>query len=389
MLFATHTSISVPALTGAIMCMGVATANSILVVSFARERLNAGEPRGPGRAERRNHALPSRADDGPGDDRRHGADGAGPGRRAASRMQPLGRAVIGGLLFATMATLLFVSLRVRDDPRPPGTRHGPLDPPEFAMPEPGSNQLNPARPGSRKIAMVGAVVVCVGLFAWTIVSRGMARKRAARPDDRDGRPDGRNHQNRGRGPADEELVLPGTVQAYNEAPIYARTSGYLKIWYTDIGARRSGRGQVSGRDRYARSRPAAQTGRGGLGLPRRPITSWHRAPMSAGRVCWATESVSKQDADQKASDETAKKAAVASAGANVARLHDLESFKRVVAPFDGVVTARNTDIGALINAGQNSGARAVSGWPTPANCASTHRCHSRTRRPRCRASWPS
>jgi multidrug efflux pump subunit AcrA (membrane-fusion protein) len=69
----------------------------------------------------------------------------------------------------------------------------------------------------------------------------------------------------------------------------------------------------------------------------------------------STESVSQQDADQKAGDAAAKKAALASAAANVARLRDLESFKRVVAPFDGVVTVRNTDIGALINAGQSSG----------------------------------
>jgi RND family efflux transporter MFP subunit len=65
--------------------------------------------------------------------------------------------------------------------------------------------------------------------------------------------------------------------------------------------------------------------------------------------------VSRQDADEKAGDAAAKKAAVDSAGANVARLRDLQSFKRVVAPFDGIVTARNTDIGALINAGQASG----------------------------------
>jgi RND family efflux transporter MFP subunit len=69
-----------------------------------------------------------------------------------------------------------------------------------------------------------------------------------------------------------------------------------------------------------------------------------------------TESVSKQDADQRAGDAAAKKAAVDSAAANVARLHEMESFKRVLAPFDGVVTQRNTDIGALINAGQSTGA---------------------------------
>jgi RND family efflux transporter MFP subunit len=69
----------------------------------------------------------------------------------------------------------------------------------------------------------------------------------------------------------------------------------------------------------------------------------------------ATESVSKQDADEKAGDAAAKKAAADSAAANVARLRELESFKRVVAPFSGVITARNTDIGALINAGQSTG----------------------------------
>jgi multidrug efflux pump subunit AcrA (membrane-fusion protein) len=69
----------------------------------------------------------------------------------------------------------------------------------------------------------------------------------------------------------------------------------------------------------------------------------------------ATESVSKQDADEKAGDAAAKKAMSDSAAANLARLHELESFKRVVAPFDGVVTARNTDVGALINAGQSTG----------------------------------
>jgi RND family efflux transporter MFP subunit len=69
----------------------------------------------------------------------------------------------------------------------------------------------------------------------------------------------------------------------------------------------------------------------------------------------STESVSRQDAEEKAGDAAAKKAAVASAQANVARLRDLQSFKRVVAPFDGVITARNTDVGALINAGQSAG----------------------------------
>ena len=85
-LFATHTSLSVPALTGAIMCMGVATANSILVISFARERLEATGDAVKRRHRSRRHPLPSGADDGAGHDHRHGADGAGPGRgRRAER----------------------------------------------------------------------------------------------------------------------------------------------------------------------------------------------------------------------------------------------------------------------------------------------------------------
>ena len=81
MLFATGTTLSVPALTGAIMCMGVATANSILVVSFARERLDEHRRCGAGRDRGRLHPLPPGADDGARHDHRHGADGAGPGRR--------------------------------------------------------------------------------------------------------------------------------------------------------------------------------------------------------------------------------------------------------------------------------------------------------------------
>jgi RND family efflux transporter MFP subunit len=221
------------------------------------------------------------------------------------------------------------------------------------MPEPRSNQPNPARPGRRKIAVLGAVAVCVGLFAWTIVSRGMARNALRDQTIAMAAPTVVTIK-AGRGPADEELVLPGTVQAYNEAPIYARTSGYLRTWYTDIGARIA-RGQVLAEidtpevDQQLRQAEAdLATSQANYELAQSTNDRW--------KGLLSTESVSKQDADQKASDEAAKKAAVASAAANVARLRDLESFKRVVAPFDGVVTARNTDIGALINAGQNSGA---------------------------------
>ncbi|HSY94362.1 MAG TPA: efflux RND transporter periplasmic adaptor subunit [Steroidobacteraceae bacterium] len=157
-----------------------------------------------------------------------------------------------------------------------------------------------------------------------------------------------------RTPLGEELVLPGTVQAYIEAPIYARTNGYLKEWRTDIGTQVT-KGQLLGEidtpevDRQlAQAEADLATARANESLSNSTNVRW--------KGLLATESVSKQDADEKAGDAAAKKAAADSAAANVARLRDLTSFKRVVAPFDGVITARNTDIGALINAGQSTGA---------------------------------
>lgn len=151
----------------------------------------------------------------------------------------------------------------------------------------------------------------------------------------------------------EELVLPGTVQAYIEAPIYARTSGYLKDWRTDIGAQVI-KGQLLGEietpevdQQLSQAQADLATARANESLSNSTNARW--------QGLLATDSVSKQDADEKAGDAAAKKAAADSAAANVARLRELESFKRVLAPFSGVITARNTDIGALINAGQSAG----------------------------------
>jgi RND family efflux transporter MFP subunit len=151
----------------------------------------------------------------------------------------------------------------------------------------------------------------------------------------------------------DSLVLPGSVTAFREAPIYARTSGYLKAWYTDIGTPVV-KGQLLAEietpevdQQLSAAEADLATARANQALAESTNTRW--------KGLLATESVSKQDADEKAGDAAAKKAAADSAAANVARLRELESFKRVVAPFDGVVTARNTDVGSLINAGQSAG----------------------------------
>ena len=151
----------------------------------------------------------------------------------------------------------------------------------------------------------------------------------------------------------EELVLPGTVQAYSEARIYARTNGYLKSWMVDIGSAVR-KGQLLAEidtpefdQQLAQAVADLATARANEALSNTTNKRWNDLLV--------TESVSKQDADEKAGDAAAKKAIAESAAANVSRLRQLESFKRVVAPFDGVITARNTDIGALINAGESAG----------------------------------
>lgn len=153
--------------------------------------------------------------------------------------------------------------------------------------------------------------------------------------------------------AGDELVLPGIVQAFTEAAVYARTSGYLKSWYTDIGSHVK-KGELLAEietpevDRQlSQARADLNTAQANLALSRSTNERW--------KVLLATHSVSQQDADEKAGDAAAKDAMANAAAQNVARLDDLESFKRVRAPFDGVITARNTDIGALINAGQSTG----------------------------------
>jgi RND family efflux transporter MFP subunit len=151
----------------------------------------------------------------------------------------------------------------------------------------------------------------------------------------------------------DDLVLPGITQAFIEAPIYARTSGYLRAWYTDIGAHVK-KGQLLAEieapevDReLSQAKADLATAKANLQLSESTNERW--------QALLKTSSVSKQDADEKAGDAAAKKATMQSAEENVRRLNELEGFKRLLAPFDGTVTARNTDIGNLINAGQASG----------------------------------
>ena len=197
------------------------------------------------------------------------------------------------------------------------------------------------------------LIVALSLAAWGEVSRVRARSSLGRETVQAAIPTVVTVIPN-RTPLGEELVLPGTVQAYIEAPIYARTNGYLKAWGTDIGTQVT-KGQLLGEiDTPEVDRQLSQA-EADLATAR-AIESLSTTTNVRWQGLLATESVSKQDADERAGDAAARKAAADSAAANVARLRELESFKRVVAPFSGVITARNTDIGALINAGQSTGA---------------------------------
>ncbi|QIE26763.1 Efflux pump periplasmic linker BepF (plasmid) [Caballeronia sp. SBC1] len=162
-----------------------------------------------------------------------------------------------------------------------------------------------------------------------------------------------------RAPAVQELLLPGSVMPYADAAIYARTSGYLEHWYADIGARvKTGQTlaviqtpELDAQLSQARADEATAQ------------ANFNYAKVSAQR--WQdmlkTQSVSQQDTDTKVSDMQAKRAMLQSAQANVQRLSELVSYEKVSAPFDGVVTARNVDVGALVTAGGSPGLAAMPG----------------------------
>jgi RND family efflux transporter MFP subunit len=147
----------------------------------------------------------------------------------------------------------------------------------------------------------------------------------------------------------EDLVLPGTMEAFVEAPIYARTNGYLKKWYHDIGSRVR-QGEILADidtpevdQQLSQARAELTTVQANAHLSE--ITSSRYAELLK------TDGVSKQEVDNAAGDLAAKKANVQSAEANVRRLEEMKSFQHVYAPFAGVITRRNVDTGTLINAG--------------------------------------
>ena len=153
----------------------------------------------------------------------------------------------------------------------------------------------------------------------------------------------------------ENLVLPSTLQAYVESPIYARTTGYLKKWYHDIGTRVRQGELLADIDTPEVDQQLSQA-RADLGTSQ---ANENLSKITANRYeeLIKTDGVSKQEVDNAAGDYAAKKASAQSSEANVRRLEELESFKHIYAPFSGVITRRNIDLGNLINAGNGGTAQ--------------------------------
>ncbi len=155
------------------------------------------------------------------------------------------------------------------------------------------------------------------------------------------------------GPSEQALVLPGNVRADLDAPIYARVSGYLKVWHTDIGAHVK-KGQVLAEIETPELDQGIMRAKADVASAE---SNWEIADVTAKRYqnLLATDSVSRQEADEKAATAKGRRDILEAARANLQSLLAQQSFQRIVAPFDGVVTERNTDIGKLINSGSSNG----------------------------------
>ncbi len=207
-----------------------------------------------------------------------------------------------------------------------------------------------SRRGRRTAAVVG-VVVAIAIVVFGIATRAVESSHLRNWTEAQALPivavvtPGGDAQDLG-------LELPGRIEAYARAPLYARVSGYLKSWKKDIGAHvKAGEllAEIETPDldqQLLQARADLASAQANAALAQTTAKRW-TSLLDSG-------SVAKQDVDEKVGDLTAKQAMVKSAQANVDRIVATKGFARIVAPFDGIVTARDTDVGALINAGGGS-----------------------------------
>ena len=194
--------------------------------------------------------------------------------------------------------------------------------------------------------------IVLALFAWLIFSKVQARQRVhaetvTAAADAGDIPVSVVHPLRAS--AAQDLNLPGNIQAFVETPIYARTNGYLRKWYVDIGGKVKTGDLLASIDtpevdqELAQAEAAELQAQANLDLAKTTADRWHNLLKSDG--------VSQQEVDQNDAALKARQADLNAASANVRRLKDMQSFQTVTAPFNGIITARNVDTGALISNG--------------------------------------
>jgi len=220
---------------------------------------------------------------------------------------------------------------------------------------PSSAQRNTAKPSRRRWLMpliIGAAAVAVLLFGIRLRVKAEANLKTVTAQM--AVPSVSVVQPKPAAPA-QEVTLPGSIQPFISSPVYARTDGYLKKWYFDIGAHVKA-GQLLATiqapevdEQLAQARSTLATGEANLKLAQ--ITN------ERYQALLQKHAVAQQDADNAAGTYSANQAIVDADNANVRHYEALVSFEKVYAPFDGVITARNTDIGDLINAGSSSVAK--------------------------------
>jgi len=214
-------------------------------------------------------------------------------------------------------------------------------------------ELNPpTRPSILGVALtLVAAVLAAGVIYYGIESRVSAESRLAASTEQAAVPTVSVIRPQKAARA-QDLVLPGTTLAFIDSPVYARTNGYLKRWYYDIGARVTA-GDLLAEIETPELDQQLQQARADLAISQANL---NLSTITADRMVnlLKTRSVSTQERDNAVNGNAASQATVQSNAANVARLEQLQAYEKVIAPFDGVITARATDIGALIDAGANA-----------------------------------
>ncbi|WP_449427303.1 efflux RND transporter periplasmic adaptor subunit [Rhodanobacter umsongensis] len=207
-------------------------------------------------------------------------------------------------------------------------------------------------PGRLRLAGLIALIVIVVVVAFGVISR-LSQARELKTWTNDQATPTVNAITPDASAGSMPLELPGRIEAYTQAPIYARVGGYLKSWKVDIGAHvKAGQllAEIDTPDldqQLLQARADLASAKANEALAATTAKRW--------QAMLGSDSVSRQDVDQRTGDYDAKRALANAAQANVDRIEAMKGYARIVAPFDGVVTARNTDVGALINPGSSSG----------------------------------